>query len=160
MQSFSPVLLSIVLLLVNCSGKPPSNHKRAGGFFPPKIILQSTNGSFVRLSHQAPFVLIADAKKAVDADPFYWCELTNSIGALKSMHNTYVTVHLQKEDKAIARQNHIDSWERLTLQKKQNGIAFLAVNNKYLQPESSDYTLTASAETATQDCIFKMIPVP
>lgn len=160
MQSFFPVLLSIALLLVNCSGKPPSGHKRVDGFFSSKIILQSTNGSFVRLSHQAPFVLIADAKKATDAAPFYWCELTNNIGALKSIHDTFVTVHLQKEDKAIARQSYIDAWERLTLQRKQNGIAFLAVNNKYLQPESSDYTLTASAETATQDCIFKMIPVP
>jgi len=77
------------------------------------------------------------------------------------MAEQYITIHLGQGNKAIARQTHIAGWEKLTINRKEKGVIFLATNHLYLQPDNkNNNTITALSKTPTDACFFNIIELP
>lgn len=150
------IFLLGLFLTNSCAGPPPHNHVRLCQHNPPQIIIQSSNKTYVRLSQQAPFYLIADAPSPIEADTFCLCHLGSDVVALRGKQQ-YVTIHLQKANQAIARQKHIDSWEKLIVEQQQQQVAFRATNQLYLQSSPEAPILTASSHQITPNCLFNII---
>ena len=148
------ILIFIFGLLVACAGPPPPGHTRTSGFYPTPIILKDANNQYVRLNNEPPYYLIADAQKS-KADTFYLCELGHNLVALKA-RDQYVSVFLPSKNQAILRQDYIDLWEKLTLEKHEDLISFKACNESYLQA-NNDHILAASSSTLSDSCLFQMI---
>ncbi|BDS13320.1 fascin domain-containing protein [Aureispira anguillae] len=153
---FILMIFCCLLLASRCAGPPPSNHVRACNLNPKKILLQSSSSRYVRLADQAPFLLIADAKHPALADTFCLCNLEHNRISLRAKRR-YVTIHLSKNNQAIARQKHIDSWERINLEKKGDQVTFKAINDYYLEPSDSSFILAASSPQPSSNCLFNII---
>lgn len=154
------MLQKILFLLLNsiiiaCSGPPPNNHPRATGLSPKKILLKNQSNNYIRLHQQTPYILIADSPKLDQADTFNLCNLNNDIVSLESK-GLYVTVHLQQKNQAILRQKHIETWEKLTLEKHGDLVAFKGCNNKYLCPSDRN-VIAATSSTLQSSCLFRII---
>lgn len=142
-------------LIISCAGPPPPGHKRTSGLYPTKIILKNAKNQYVRLNNEPPYYLIADAPEMNQADTFYLCDLGRNLVALKAKEQ-YVSIFMPSENQAILRQEHIDLWEKLTLEKHGDLISFKAWNDLYLQP-NNDHILAASSLTITDSCLFQVI---
>lgn len=141
--------------VISCAGPPLPNHPRVSGLYPPKILLKSSLNQYVRLSATPPYYLIADVSDPVQADTFYFCDLGRNMVALKAKE-LYVSIFLPSNNQAILRQVHIDSWEKLTLEKQEQFVSFKAHNDMYLQPSDKNI-LTASSKTRIDSCLFQII---
>lgn len=149
------ILILIWSFIISCAGPPPPGHRRTSGLYPTKIILKNAKSQYVRLNDEAPYYLIADAPNISQADTFYLCDLGRNLFALKA-RDQYVSIFLPSENQAILRQEYIDLWEKLTLEKQEDLIGFKACNDLYLQP-TSDNIVAASSATLTDSCLFQMI---
>lgn len=156
-------ILFIALLYSHCAGSPPPGHIRASGFFPQKILLQSSNGFYVRLDGSKEPVLIADAVNANQADTFYFCDLRNNIGGLQAMDGKYIAANLDKNNQLSVHQTHIGNWEKFSFQYQDSFIVFQALaNNLYIIPNTANnQILTANFATSSNPlCRFKIINLP
>ena len=153
------MLQKIILILscyfaISCAGPPPENHIRASGLSPTRIVLKNAQNQYVRLNAKPPYYLIADAEET-KADTFYCCDLGHNLVALKARDH-YVTIYLPLKNEAVLRQNHIDVWEKLTLEKHGHLRSLKGCNDLYLQPTDGNI-LTASSAILTDACLFQMI---
>jgi len=129
-------ILATISILMSCAGPAPDKHKRAVGLWPQKVLLKDYQGRYIRLEGEHNPILIADQKDVTTADTFYLIDLGRKIASLQSMKEQYVSVHLQKGNIAIARQTHIDSWEKLYIERSGNQVVFQSVANlQYLAPD-------------------------
>ena len=154
-------IITILIITSSCAGSPPPGHARASGFFPAKVLLQSAQNFYVTIDASNQNQLTAEELDKTKADTFYLCDLGNNVIGLQSMKERYVTIHMNKGDKAMANQTYIGFWERLEVHKKENGLAFKCVNNLFLKPDAgNNNVLTASSKTANEACLFKIIELP
>jgi hypothetical protein len=148
------ILILSCYLVISCAGPPLPNHIRVSGLYPTKIILKNSQDQYIRIDDKPPYYLIADAQ-AAQADTFYFCDLGRNTVALKAK-DQYVTVYLPLDNQAVLRQEHIDHWEKLTLEKHEDLVSFKAWNNLYLKP-TNNHILAASSATLTDACLFQII---
>jgi hypothetical protein len=149
------ILILSCSLVIACAGPPPEGHTRTSSLYPTKIILKTAKNNYVRLNDKPPYYLIADVTEKNLADTFYFCDLGRNLVALKAKEQ-YVSIYLHSENQAILRQNRIDLWEKLTLEKQGDFISLKAWNKLYVQPSSGN-VLAASSSTLTDSCLFQII---
>lgn len=148
------LILSCGLILA-CAGPPPEGHTRTSSLYPTKIILKTAKNQYVRLNNKPPYYLIADVTEKNQADTFYLCDLGRNLVALKAKEQ-YVSIYLPSKNQAILRQDHIDLWEKLTLEKQGDLIGLKGCNELYLQPTSGGI-LAAYSPTLSDSCLFQII---
>ncbi len=152
------ISLLLTGLLIGCAGSPPKGHLRTRTLDAPQVRIKHVSGKQVVLDDKGCLKLAPFASKCSNKFTFFWCELYDDFVGLQSVQNRkYISVYLPDNAQVIARQDYIDSWERLTkVSVGDNKIAFKGVNGKYIVPDTTTQILAATEMEITSNCFFEI----